>query len=197
MNMKVIAQSFKVSFFSLFVLGGWFSHAMAQEAPTDIYSSPFDACFENGYNVDTVSQIQAFDTAQCFASLLVNGESDPMVLGASAHTIREYSMSWYRAAADKGHPLALSHLTKHLIALNDLEQQLHSQVTDAEWQMMASDETFRNLDANKDGMLSVAEASASSDLQQSFSQSDFDRDGLLSIGEYTVTHGEATAAGQP
>jgi len=168
---------------------------MAQAPVSDgIFSSPFDSCFENGYHVDDLTSEQAFSTAQCFTALL-DSDVPAMELGASKHTIQEYSLSWYMAAADKGHALALSKLSKNLIALNQLEQTLHSRVTDTQWQMLASDPAFKALDANGDGVLSKSETSSNSDLQNAFAQSDFDNDGVLSIGEYAVNYGEATAAG--
>ncbi|MDX1452475.1 MAG: hypothetical protein R3183_07940 [Oleiphilaceae bacterium] len=193
--MKVTSAVVKTLFLSLICQAGMIANTSAQEKTADLFGTPFDMCFEHGYNVDDVTQQQAFATAQCFTTLLETGV-DPMVTGASEHTIRQYATSWYSAAADKGHALALAHITRTLIALNQLEQSLHSRVTDAEWQLLAQNQSFVSLDTNRDGFLSADEAAQSSDIQLGFSTVDMDKDGLVSIAEYTIKHGEATAAGQ-
>lgn len=193
MNMKVNAtlQTLALSFL---LNGALVNGALAEDLSTDLFGSPFDACFEHGYNVDLLTQNQAFATAQCFTTLL-DSDLDAMALGASPHTIRQYAASWFDAAASKGHALALAKASEQRIALNRLEQHIHSDVTDAEWQLLAADTTFQALDADHNGLLSVAEVAPSDALQRAFINADFDQDGVLSIAEYTILNGEATAAG--
>lgn len=193
MNMKVNAI-FQTLALSFLLSGALVKGALAEDLSTDLFGSPFDTCFEHGYNVDLLTQNQAFATAQCFTTLL-DSDLDTMALGASPHTIRQYAASWFDAAANKGHALALAKASEQRIALNRLEQHIHSDVTDAEWQLLAADTTFQALDADHNGLLSVAEVAPSDALQRAFMDADFDRDGVLSIAEYTIINGEATAAG--
>lgn len=196
MNMKVTSTALQILLFSILCNGALFSSASAEQSTIDLFDTPFDHCFEHGYHLDAVTQDQAFATAQCFTNLL-SSESDVAALGASVHTIRQYAASWYSAAAAKGHALALAQISKQLIALNQLEQTLHSRITDAQWQLLAADTTFKTLDINRDGALSPVEVAAAGELKSGLLQGDLDQDGLLSLAEYTVHNGEATASGRP
>ena len=166
------------------------------ESFVDIYNSEFHACFSEGYNTSELSKDQLYTTAQCFTNLLQKEETQAVSLGASKLTIMQYSDSWYRAAADKGHKLAQKGLDKNLFALAKLEGQTHFGTAPQEEQMFASEKVFKILDTDKDGFISIAEASTTEYIKNDFSKTDFDNDGMLSQGEYTIQYGESTAAGQ-
>lgn len=189
MKNSALKQSIGICALSLACTGIFATSTVAQEIESDLYNTPFDSCFVDGYNLSEVTAQQAYETANCFTTLLQR-DSDSN-LGASKHTILEYSVSWYQAAANKGNTMAQTNLSTNLLALSSLETGLLSQGE----QMLASEQVFNVLDADNNGLLTVAEASSSQDLKAIFSDSDIDNDGMLSYGEYTISAGEATAAG--
>ena len=176
--------------------GASFTHAATNENISNIYSSQFDSCFSEGYNVDELTQDQTYITAQCFTSLLEKEGADTASLGASKLTIMQYSDSWYKAAIEKGHKLAQDNLDANTIAFNTLKQQTHFGIIEQDGQLLASEKAFKALDADNNGTLSLNEASNSQGLKLAFSEIDFDNDGMLSVGEYTIQYGEMTAAGK-
>jgi hypothetical protein len=194
-NTKINKLS-RASLVLIMCYGTSFTHAATDEIISDIYSSKFDSCFSEGYNIDKLTQDQAFITAQCFTSLLEIEGADITFLGASKLTIMQYSDSWYKAAIEKGHKLAQAKLDANTIAFNTLKQQAHFGIIEQDEQLLASEKTFKTLDADKNGTLSFAEASSSQDLKAAFTEIDFDNDGKLSVGEYTIQYGEMTAAGK-
>jgi len=167
----------------------------AEENFSGIYSSQFDSCFSEGYNVDELTQDQAYITAQCFTELLEQEGVDTESLGASKLTIMQYSDSWYKAALEKGHKLAKDSLDANTIAFNALKLQTHFGLIEQNSQLLASEKAFNALDTDGNGLLSLAEASSSKNLKEAFSKVDFDSDGVLSAGEYTILYGDMTAAG--
>jgi len=169
--------------------------AAVEDGTSDIYSSDFDACFSEGYNTSELTKDQIYFTAQCFTSLLEKEGSETTSLGASKLTIMQYSDSWYRAAIEKGHKLALDSLNANLVAFSALEQQTHFGIMAQDDQLLASEKAFNALDIDRDGLLSLAEASTSKNLKKNFSKVDFDNDGVLSAGEYTILYGDMTASG--
>jgi|GEM_PF-4305383 len=171
------------------------ANALAAETNSDIYSSDFDDCFSEGYNISELTKGQIYTTAQCFTSLLETSGAEAASLGASKLTIMQYSDSWYRAAVEKGHKQAQSGLDANLIAFSALEQQTHFSVIAQDDQLLASEKAFNSLDTDRNGMLSLAEASISKELKDTFSEVDYDSDGVLSAGEYTILYGDITAAG--
>lgn len=198
MKIKTIKDSLNVCLVSAvvsgFAVGAATANENTSEEVADLYGSPFDSCFVAGYNQDLVDQKQAYETAQCFTTLLSKAnETD--YLGASTHTIMQYSASWYKAAAEKGHSQAESELATNLLALSRLENSLESSAGDI--QMLASEKQFQALDIDGNGSLTLAEASVSSEIKNQFEKSDIDQDGSISFGEYSIRSGEATAAGQP
>jgi len=195
MKNKTLNKSFRARLALVVFCGASFGNALAQENSSDIYSSPFDTCFENGYNLSLLTQDQTYATAQCFTSLLEKKGYETAYLGASVHTIMEYSVSWYAAAAEKGHKLAQANLDTNLFAMSTLENHMHFGLKEQDQQLLASEKVFQALDTDDNGMLTLAEASSSLVLKEAFSKSDFDNDGLLNFGEYTILSGEATAAG--
>ena len=98
--------------------GASFTHAATNENISNIYSSQFDSCFSEGYNVDELTQDQTYITAQCFTSLLEKEGADTASLGASKLTIMQYSDSWYKAAIEKGHKLAQDNLDEITVVPN-------------------------------------------------------------------------------
>lgn len=181
-----IKKSIKNSLIVAGLLGFSATSTVAQQATDDLFGSPFDQCFENGYNVDEVTKDEAFKTAECFNELLETNEE----VGASMETLLQYSASWYQAAAEKGHEQGMVRLESSHLALSFLEfGQKRKQ------QKLASERAFDSYDTNNDGVLSVAEAAVSESLKSSFKDTDFDNDGVLSLGEFTVVNGDATAAG--
>lgn len=196
MKNKTFNHAVKACLFSVTISGA--SLAMASDASNEessdfFYSSAFDSCFKDGYNIAELNEKQIFSTAQCFDGLLTGNEVNP---GASRHTIMAYAVNWYEAAAEKGHQGARKAAKANLLALNALENQTATQLSEATT-LLASEQDFNALDMNGDGLLSVAEASVSESLKSQFEKADIDRDGLISVGEYTINSGEATAAGQP
>jgi len=167
----------------------------SEENITGIYSSDFDNCFSEGYNIAELTKDQIYLTAQCFTSLLEKEKIEFASLGASKLTIMQYSDSWYRAAVEKGHKLAQAHLDSNIVAFTALEQQTHFGITAPVEQLLASEIAFNALDIDGNGLLSLSEASASKNLKKAFSKVDFDSDGDLSAGEYTILYGDMTAAG--
>jgi len=170
-------------------------NASAEENISDIYSSNFDACFTEGYNISELTKDQIYTTAQCFTSLLEKHDLPTDSLGASKLTIMQYSDSWYRAAVEKGHQLAQTNLDSNMLAFTALEQQTHFGTIVHDDQLLASEKAFNSLDLDGNGLISIAEASNSTNLKKTFSKVDFDNDGVLSAGEYTILYGEMTAAG--
>ena len=195
MKNKTFNKSLKAGLVLVAFCGGAVGNALAQEISSDIFSSPFNSCFADGYNLSLVTQDQAYATAECFTSLLEKEGAETAYLGASKHTIMEYSVSWYSAAAAKGHELAQANLDTNMTALNLLEQEMYFGVKTQDQQLLASEKVFQTLDTDNNGVLSLAEASSSPTLKEVFSKSDFDNDGMLNFGEYTILSGEATAAG--
>jgi len=195
MKNKSLNITFKAGLVLVTFCGGAVGNALAQETGSDIFSSPFDSCFADGYNISLVTQDQAYATAECFTSLLKKEGAETAYLGASKHTIMEYSVSWYSAAATKGHELAQTNLNTNMVALNLLEKEMFFGIKTQDQQLLASEKNFRRLDTDDNGVLSLAEASSSPALKSAFSSSDFDNDGTLNFGEYTIQSGEATAAG--
>jgi len=195
MNDNKLNKSLKARLALVVFCGASFGNALAQENSADIFSSPFDACFENGYNLSLLTQDQTYSTAQCFTSLLEMKGAETTYLGASEHTIMEYSVSWYAAAAEKGHKLAQENLDAGIAAMSTLENHTHFGLKEPDQQLLASEKAFQTLDTDDNGMLTLAEASSSLALKEVFSKSDFDNDGMLNFGEYTILSGEATAAG--
>ena len=197
MNTKSLNQRSSTKLAFVIICSGVLGSAIAQEqnVSSELFSSPFDACFENGYNIDQVTQDQAYATAKCFTALLETPQTKTSNLGASKHTILEYSVSWYSAAAEKGHKLSQTNLDTYTLALNQFDKNNHFSTRDQSQLLLASEKTFQALDTDNNGSLSLAEASSSPSLKNAFLQSDIDNDGLLNFGEYTILSGEATAAG--
>jgi len=175
--------------------GASLASASTEDNSSDFYSSAFDACFSEGYNISELTKDQIYITAKCFTSLLEKEDSETASLGASKLTIMQYSDSWYRAAIEKGHNQALDSLNANMIAFTALEQQTHFGIIAQDDQLLASEKAFNALDSDKDGLLSLAEASTSKNLKKNFSKVDFDNDGVLSAGEYTILYGDMTASG--
>ena len=177
---------------SLLVCGLSSGATFAQEPSADLFGSPFDHCFADGYNISEVTGEEAFATAECFTDLLVEEQAKPGFLGASKHTILEYSASWYQAAADKGHPNAKVHVMQSFAAIDAL---INSHINTNEANLLASEQKFQSLDRDSNGLLTGSELASSTDLRNSLQSTDLDQDGALSYGEYAINYGEATAAG--
>lgn len=174
-----------------------FSGATASEvAHTGIYSSAFDDCFSEGYHLSELSKEQIYTTALCFSGLLDSEQKNITTLGASKLTILQYSDSWYQAAANLGHEHAQAKHQANRDLISSFEQETHFGIAPLEETMFASENLFKRLDVNKDGLLSAEEAASSPALKQHFAKADFDDNGTLSVGEYAIEFGEMTAAGK-
>ena len=195
MKNTIINKLSIASFFLIMCYGITFVNAAAEDTISDIYSSGFDACFSEGYHISELTKSQIYTTAQCFTSLLKKEGTEAVSLGASKLTIMQYSDSWYKAAVEKGHKQAQSSLDANRVAFNALEQQTYFGVIVQEDQLLASEKVFNSLDTDGNGMLSLAEASNSKNLKDTFSEVDYDNDGVLSAGEYIILYGDMTAAG--
>ncbi|MFT7185660.1 MAG: hypothetical protein ACI84K_001042 [Pseudohongiellaceae bacterium] len=171
------------------------SSAASEEIVVDIYSSGFYGCFSDGYNASELSKDQIYITAECFTALLEKEELETASLGASKLTIMQYSDSWYRAAAAKGHDQAQAKIKANLAFMVSLEQRTHFGMAPHELQLFASENAFKALDSDRNGFISLAEASVSKKITADFAKSDYDKDDMLSPGEYTIQFGEMTSAG--
>lgn len=180
----------KTGFLAAVLIGspvtGHAEESVSEQAFDDLYGSPFDTCFENGYNNREVTKEHAFETAECFSTLLESSED----MGADMQTILQYTSSWYQTAAEMGHEQALVRMESSLLALSFLDYGI-----EMSRKKLEAERVFDSYDANKDGMLTLAEVDASEKLKASFKASDLDQDGVLSVGEFTIINGEATAAG--
>lgn len=192
MKKKALNRALGTCVVSVALCGIGAGNVLAQDSGSGIFDSPFDRCFENGYNVDLVTVDQAFATAECFTSLIEPGDSG--YLGASEATIMQYSASWYEAAARKGHKLAANKYETNLLALNAMDHQKSMSLNGDQQSMLASEQVFKSMDIDNDGLLTVAEVNVG-ELKASFAKTDIDSDGVLSYGEYTIYSGDATAAG--
>jgi hypothetical protein len=165
------------------------------EIVTDIYSSDFENCFSEGYNNSDLSKDQIYLTAECFTALLKKEKLQAASIGASKLTIMQYSDSWYKAAANMGHLQAKDKIDSNLASLASLEQQTHFGMAPHDQLLFASENAFKALDSDRDGFISLVEATASKKIKENFAKTDYDNDGMLSPGEYTIEFGEMTAAG--
>ncbi len=161
----------------------------------DIFGSPFDVCFEHGYNATLVTQDQAYETAECFSELLDKNIADERILGANKHTVLQYSISWYEAAAQKGHHGAAEKLSANVAKLMRHELKSKNGLYNEAQQLLASEKTFKALDTDQNGVLSAEESIASAEVNALLVDADLNNDGQLSFTEYTIGTGEATAAG--
>ena len=168
----------------------------AEEEGSTVYDTEFDKCFSDGYNASALTKEQIYITAECFKALIDIDATQETTLGASELTILQYAISWYDAAAVKGHKKAGNQLKSQQELLVSLVSDTHfGGVSEAE-QMFASETQFKALDTDGDGLLSLNEAAESNRVIQNFSKTDYDNDGMISSGEYAIEFGEMTAAGK-
>jgi hypothetical protein len=159
----------------------------SEEVSEDLFATPFEGCLFKGNDASELNHQEAYDVAMCFDALLSAKGAN---IGASLHTVQQYSASWYAFAVEKGHEAAAERLSQSLLALQQIESASVGGAQGAG--ILPSEQRFKKLDLDGDGVLSLAEAG---DLSKGLGSMDIDNDGLISFGEFSIGAGEATAAG--